>query len=348
MKRLFSLAAGLLLLSALLAGCERRRELYTTQFVTLFDTVVTVRAYAGSRQAFDEWADDLYAELEEYHRLFDVYHEYEGMNNLCTVNRLGAAAPVEVDGRILDLLEMGKAIGEQTGGKLNIAMGAALSLWSEYRAQGMADPASAALPPAGELREAMAHADPADIQIDRGASTVFLADSLLQIDVGAVGKGYAVEQAAQRMEERAEKYDVDGALINAGGNIRTIGVRGDGTPWEVGVQDPADADRLLLKVGLSGSRALVTSGDYQRYYTVDGIRYAHIIDPGTGVPPRHMAAVSVLCGDSARADALSTALFCMTVEEGRALVESLPDTEAVWVAGDGAVTYSSGFEAHLT
>ena len=346
-QRAVCLAAALLLLPAALAGCAGGPALYTKQLTALFDTVITVKAYAKSQQAFDEWTDDLYGRLQEYHRLFDSYHEYEGMANLCTVNKNGAQAPVQVDGRLLDLLELGVAMGEQTGGKLNIAMGAALSLWSVYRERGLADPDSAALPPDDALQEAMAHADPADIRLDREASTVFLADPALKIDVGAIGKGYAVERAAQEMQESAADYAVDGALINAGGNIRSIGVKPDGTPWVVGVQDPADSGRLLAKAELGGSRALVTSGDYQRYYTVDGVRYAHILDPDTGLPPRYVASVSVLCGDSGQADALSTALFCMPVQEGLALVEALPDTEAMWVASDGTVTYSSGFEAYI-
>ena len=350
MKRIVRLAAALLFIATVLSGCKRQPAVFTAQVTTLFDTVITLKGCADSQKAFDEWAQDAFDILEEYHRLFDVYREYEGMNNLCTVNRLGAQAPVAVDGRILDLLELAKGIGTETGGKINVAMGAALSLWSEYREQGNNDPSAAQLPPSAELKETMAHTDMDDIRVNREDSTVYLADPLLKIDVGAVGKGYAVEQTARKMEENAQAYNVTGALINAGGNIRSIGTKGDGTPWIAGVQDPAQSDRLLVTVGLSGARALVTSGDYQRYYTVDGTRYAHIIDPDTGMPPRYVSSVSVLCGDSGRADALSTALFCLPVEEGKALIEAMPDTEAVWVEPDGEMIYSSGFavyaEAH--
>lgn len=339
--------AAALLFSTVLTGCERQTAEYSMQVTSLFDTVITLKAYAGSRQAFDEWADEACALLEEYHRLFDIYHEYEGMNNLCTVNRIGSQAPVPVDARILDLLELAAGVGEQTGGKVNVAMGSVLTLWSGYREQGNADPSAAALPSAEELQDAMQHIDPDDIRIDREASAIYLADPALQIDVGAVGKGYAVEQTARHMEEKAEEYGVTGALINAGGNLCCIGGKGDGEPWVAGVQDPADPNRLLARVKMDGTLALVTSGDYQRYYEVDGVRYAHIIDPDTGMPPRYVSSVSVLCSDSGRADALSTALFCLPVEEGQALVESLPGTEALWVEPDGRITYSSGFETYL-
>ncbi len=346
-----ALLTAVLLLLGGLTGCGGKGTAgrYEIQYVDLFDTVTTLIAYADDRASFDRWAADVHAALLEYHRLYDIYNEYEGVTNLCLVNRKAAKAPVTVDSRILGLLEMGKQAGEETGGKVNVAFGAVLSIWKAYREEGSADPANAVLPSRESLREAAEHIDPADIVIDWDASTVFLADPLLKIDVGAVGKGYAAEQVARQMTERAEEYGVSSALLNLGGNIRAVGGRADGTPWRVGIQDPkrAETGGLLMRVGLDGGEALVTSGDYQRYYTVDGKRYAHIIDPDTLTPPEYVSSVSVLCPDSGRADALSTALFLMPAEQGRMLVESLPDVEAVWVEKDGTVTYSAGFEARI-
>lgn len=342
------LTAALCFLAGL-TGCGGRgaAERYEASYVDLFDTVTTLTAYADDRASFDRWAADVHAALLEYHQLYDIYNEYEGVVNLCRINREAASAPLAVDSRILDLLEMGKQAGEETGGKVNVALGSVLTLWRTCREAGLADPANAALPSMEALRAAAEHIDPADIVIDREASTVFLADPLLKIDVGAVGKGYAAEQVARWAAEHAEEYGVTSALLNLGGNIRAVGCRADGAPWKVGIQDPKKAETggLLMLVGLDGEDALVTSGDYQRYYSVNGKRYAHIIDPDTLMPPEYMSSVSVLCPDSGRADALSTTLFLMPVEQGKALVESLPDVEAVWVAADGTITYSSGFEA---
>ena len=137
------------------------------------------------------------------------------------------------------------------------------------------------------------------------------------------------------------------ALISVGGNVCAVGGREDGTPWRVGVEDPdtESGQGYVAAVDLADA-SLVTSGDYQRYYEVDGKRYCHIIDPDTGMPAGQFPSVSVLAGDSGMADALSTALFNMSLEEGMDFVESLPDAEAMWVLRDGRIRCSSGFAAY--
>jgi thiamine biosynthesis lipoprotein len=164
----------------------------------------------------------------------------------------------------------------------------------------------------------------------------------MTLDVGAVAKGYAVEMVARSLEEQG----ITGYLLNVGGNVRTVGSKQDGSPWIVGIENPADseAEPYLAYLRLSG-QSLVTSGSYQRYYVVNGKRYHHIIDPDTLMPHDLYLSVSVVCKSSADGDALSTALFCMTYEEGLTLIESIPDAEAMWVLPDGTKITSSGFDA---
>ena len=160
----------------------------------------------------------------------------------------------------------------------------------------------------------------------------------MKLDVGAIAKGYAVEMVARSLEARG----VTGYIINVGGNVRTVGTKPDGSKWKVGIEDPLGGDDYISLVSLSGE-SLVTSGVYQRYYIVDGKKYHHIIDPETLMPAEGYASVSVLTADSALGDALSTALMCMTVDEGTALVESLDGVEAQWVFPDGTRRASSGW-----
>jgi thiamine biosynthesis lipoprotein len=134
-------------------------------------------------------------------------------------------------------------------------------------------------------------------------------------------------------------------LLSAGGNVRTIGARADGTDWKVGIQDPYSGGYLCV-VNVD-ERSLVTSGTYERYYTVDGRDYHHIVDPQTLMPSTYYDSVSVIAADSGLADALTTGLFSMPLTEGAALVESLDDVEALWVQPDGTQTQSSGFSAFL-
>lgn len=323
-------------------GCVTETVKYSEYSFDYFDTVTTITGYAKSQEAFDEIAGAALAELAEYHKLFTVYHRYDGMENLCTINELvdGAHRTVTVDERIIDMLLYAKEMYEKTDGTVNIAMGSVLSLWHEYRQEGIDDPQAAKLPPMEKLEEAAEHTDINALIIDEEACTVTLADPTMKLDVGAVAKGYAVEMVAQSMEAQG----VTGYVLNVGGNVRTIGTKGDGAKWLVGIENPEEdsENAYLAYLELSGE-SLVTSGSYQRYYVVDGKRYHHIIDPETLLPSEGYVSVSVVCDSSADGDALSTALFCMDFEVGLALVESLPDTEAMWVLKDGTRQESSGF-----
>ena len=335
-----------LALSAGLAGCgqEETREQFTTTSLGPFDTLTVIKGYDVSEEAFLEKAQALLDLLEEYHRLYDIYHTYEGIANLKTVNDQAGTAPVEVDGAILDLLVYGVEAYTLTRGKTNIAMGSVLALWHEKREQAESDPAGASLPEMAELREAALHTDITGVEIDREAGTVFLADPGMRLDVGAVAKGYAVD----RLAGYAMDQGWTNLLLSVGGNVRTVGGKWDGADWKAGIQTPDEWDRAYFCLVPLRDLSLVTSGSYQRYYTVDGVRYHHLIDPDTLFPKDTFLSVSVICESSARGDALSTALFNMGPEEGLALIEALEGTEAVWVYPDGSYFCSSGLEGKLS
>ncbi len=328
----------------LLCGCSPKQAepaRYEQTFFDVFDTVTTVIVYSGDEDAAQQTIDEAHEMLVRYHKLFDIYNTYEDLNNLCTVNQNAGNAPVPVDEDILDLIAFGKEMHETTDGALNIAMGSVTALWTEYREAGLDDPDHAALPPEDELEEAGRHTDIGGVVIDRTAGTLYLADEALRLDVGAIAKGYAV----QRVVEQLKSEGAGSLLISAGGNVCAVGTKADGSNWKVGIQDPYSGGYLLaVRVD---DRSLVTSGTYERYYTVDGKDYHHIIDPKTLYPSVYYDSVSVLCADSALADALTTGLFCMPLEEGEALVDSLGGAEAFWVLPDGTQTTSAGFEAYV-
>ena len=343
----------LLVLTALpLASCTGESEKYSAHSFNYFDTVTTITGYAASREEFDAVADAILSELAEYHRLFTIYHRYDGLENLCTINELtdGVHRTVTVDRRIVDMLLYAKEMYETTNGRVNIALGSVLSIWHDYRSEGMNNPASAKLPPMEALTAAAEHTDIRNLVIDEAACTVTITDPAMTLDVGAVAKGYAVEMIARDLESGALTGEpVTGYVLNVGGNVRTLGYKGDGSPWIVGIENPLDeaANPYRAYLNLSG-QSLVTSGSYQRYYLVEGKRYHHIIDPDTLMPGELYLSVSVVTPSSADGDALSTALFCMTPEEGKALVESLPQTEAMWVLPDGTRLTTSGWKPFET
>lgn len=344
LKFLRGLAAVCVLIGCTLSSCSAlsQKNKYSAQSFEYFDTVSVITGYEKTQEEFDAVAEDILSQLEEYHKLYSIYHRFDGMENLCTINELkdGVHRTVTVDRRIIDMLSYAVEMYEVTGGMMNVAMGSVLSLWHDYRTVGMDDPAGATLPPMERLKEAAEHTDITKMVIDEENSTVTLTDPLMKLDVGAVAKGYAVERIALYLEEKG----ISGYVLNVGGNVRTVGAKPDGSAWTVGLEDP-DGDSYLAYLQLAG-QSVVTSGSYQRYYTVDGKRYHHIIHPVTLMPSDYFQSVSVVCADSGLGDALSTALFCMPLEKGLALVESLPDVEAMWTGADGKQTLSSGFEAY--
>ena len=230
---------------------------------------------------------------------------------------------------------------EITSGKVNVAMGSVLSIWHEHRDYGRDNPESATLPDMETLRMASAYMDIDKVIIDEEASTVYLEEAEMSLDVGGIGKGYAVQKTA----EYAREIGLTDVLISVGGNAVALGKKADGALWKIGVENPdSENDEAYVAVVNVTDACVVTSGDYQRYYEVDGVRYCHIIHPDTLMPANTFSSVTIVSADSGWADALSTAVFNMTLEEGMTLINSLSDTEAMWVTPESELYYSDGFE----
>lgn len=338
-----ALGLFLCLLSVLLpAGCAPvKQEKYQAVYLDLFDTVTVVTGHASSRSAFDQKAERVYELLARYDALYDIYTPpQEGQVTLYTLNLQAATAPVSVPEEIWDLLVFAKDVYGQSRGAVNIAMGSVLSLWHQCRTQGVEDPENACLPQPAAIESALAHMDPDQVVLEEEGKTVYFADPDLRLDVGAVGKGYAAQQAMDWLQSQGES----GWLISIGGNVSALGTKQDGTCWRVGIEDP-DGDGYLSQLQLEDGCSVATSGSYQRYYTVDGVDYHHIIDPATGYPSRGLVCVSVLAPHAGLADALSTALFVMDEAAGRQLLEKIPQTEALWLHEDGTLSMTAGFAA---
>ncbi len=336
----------LILIIISLTGCGDKEPIrYQSEFIMLFDTVTRIVGYSKSKEEFTEYAQIIYDNLKEYHQLYDIYNDYEGINNIKTINDNAGIKPVKVDKRIIDLIKFSKDMYEKTNGKTNIAFGAVLRIWHEYRTIGIEDPANAALPPEEELRIASEHTNIEDIIIDEEQSTVFLRDPFMSLDVGAVAKGYATEQVSKIAKESG----MNSALLSVGGNVRAINKNvTSNEPWNVGIQNPdTEAEESVIKIVKLDDSSLVTSGDYERFYIVDGEKYNHIINPDTLYPAKYFTAISIICKDSGLADALSTAVFCMPFEEGLEFINSLPEAEAMWIFSDKTIKYSDNFESFI-
>lgn len=304
MKRVLCIVLCVLLLP--LWGCSGTQKYESIRY-DLFDTEIRLIAYCDSQSAMDKMAEIAFARLEEYHRLFDIYNHYDGVVNLYDVNHAAGAA-VSVSGTLMELLQFGRDAYDLTGGRVNIALGAVLSLWHDARDTGV-------LPEDAALQAAAQHCDIGKVQLDEAGGTVTLLDPALQLDVGAVAKGWAAGKAADAL--RAAGYT--DFILSAGGNVVAAGTR-QGSKWQVGVQDPSNPDALCATVSVS-DLCVVTSGGYQRYVEINGVRYHHIIDPDTLYPGDYVLSATVICTDSGLADALSTACFLLPPAEAQALAK---------------------------
>ncbi len=326
-----------------LCGCTKDEKTdgnswQTMQNVTLdsgFDTVITLIEQTEEPEAFESHFKELCGSFSYYNSLFDIYNDYDGLNNLKTVNDQAGIAPVKVDAELIELLKKGQEFYELSDGAFDITIGSLLNVWHEYRTAGIAlneQGKRAPLPQEEELKQAAQHRGFDAVEIDEEAGTVFITDPDVRIDVGGIAKGFAAEKTARKLEE----LGTDHAAINAGGNNRTIGSKRDGTPWNVGIQNP-DGEGVLFLVRIDGTNSFVTSGDYERFYIGEnGKRYQHIIDPETLYPANRYRSVTVITPDSGDADCLSTALTVLSIDDGKKLLENYRNqsgasAEAIWI-----------------
>lgn len=350
MKKTVATTILIILIASLLSGCHTNQNgekeeytKYSDSFFDTFDTIVQVIGYTKTEEEFDSYAEKIEIRFRELHKLYDIYSDYEGINNIKTINDNAGIQPVEVDKQIIDLINFSKDWYNRTGGKTNIAMGSVLRIWHDYREEAERDPENAKIPPMEKLLEASRHTDIDKVIVDDEKGTVYLVDKEMRLDVGAVAKGYAVEVV---VKEIMKEGFVSG-IVDAGGNARTIGKPLDYVreKWGIGIQNPDESivsDSGVLEVIFVDNASVVTSGDYQRYYVVDDKRIHHIIDPETLMPGDYFRSVTIVTEDSGVADFLSTTIFLMSYEKGRDLVDNLEGVEAIWVMFDGTVRATDG------
>lgn len=334
MKRMLAvLLFAALFVSAQPAWSEAYQK-YNTTFFGTFDTVVSFTAYTETQEDFDAFAELVEAEMNRLHRVFDAYHAYEGVHNLYALNNSAAQAPTSVEPELFALLQQVGQWRSLYGDLLNPALGAVLGLWHDAREDG------SRLPDTRSLQEAASHTDYADVVLDASGQTVFYTDPALTLDLGAVAKGYA----AQLVADKLRAAGLTSFLLNAGGNVVCGDAPLDGRPaWTIAIED-IDGIQIRQKIRVS-NLAVVTSGDYQRYYVVDGARYHHLIDPDTLFPANYVHAVTILHPDSGLADFLSTTAFLLPYDQSRALIDGIDGAEGFWVLMDGTDAATDGFGA---
>lgn len=298
-KKLVSLFLIFVLLTSTTA-CQPAPKIHTEQFFDLFDTFSAFTCYNLSDEDFTMVKDGLYNLLLTFHQETDIYHAYEGMVNLKTLNDAAGKTGLTLSSRLVDFLCFCKDAYEISEGKVNVMLGSVTRLWHNAREEKK-------LPEEEVLKEASLHTDITLLEVNRENNTAMITDPEASIDVGALAKGYAGHLAAQFLETMG----IDNFLLSLGGNIiahgKPVGTGRD--HFVIGLQDPNGEEGSYRDTIELTDGCVVTSGDYQRYFEVDGVRYHHIIDPETLYPACYHHSVTVICDDSGIADLYSTMFF---------------------------------------
>ena len=319
MKKLVALLLSL----SLLIGCQTQpKQLARTDY--LLDTVVTLTLY-GAEEA------DLDAAFAEIRRLDGLLDAYSPDSDLGKLQAAAGREPVALSPETMELLVFAKEMYARTGGYLDVTVGPLIDLW-DIRNGGH-------YPMEEELTAALGLLGMDDLILDEANGTAYLVRSGMRVDLGALAKGYIADRVKALLLDRGVKSGV----IDLGRNILLIGEKPGKAPFSIGIQSPGAAGELLRVLSLR-DRSLVTSGTYERYFEHEGRRYHHVLDPFTGFPAdRNLSAVTVLSDSSLWGDALSTACLLLGVDDGLALIDSIPEAEALFVLTDGSVVTSSGF-----
>lgn len=319
----------------LLAGCGsvRSSELPVVVKRTQMQmgTLVSITAVAPTREIAQAAIE---AGFHEIKRLEQMLSTWIATSELSLVNAAAGHHPVAIGPETLELVVRSLEIAALTEGGFNIAVGPAVEAWSVTERQ--------QIPSQGELQALEPLVDWSTIQVDRKARTILLPKPGMRIDVGGIGKGYAADRAVDVMR----RAGAQGGVVALSGDIKVFGDLPGMKGFPVGIRHPRQEGALIATIDLK-NEAISTAGDYERYFEQDGIRYHHILDPHTLEPARKCQSVTVIAVEGIVADGLDTGIFVLGPERGMALVERLPDVEAVIIDDRGSMTVSSGLRSRL-
>jgi len=300
----------------------------------LADWFSDARAMMGTEVSVHLWSDDpeagrlaLEEVFQEAARIDRLMSTYKDESEISKINRDAAQGEVVAGDELFGLIRRSLDISVLTRGAFDITYD---SVGQHY------DFRSRQRPDVATIEAEREHIDYRLVKLDQVTSTVRFLEQGVRINLGGIAKGYVVERGIDILRRRG----VQNAIVTAGGDSRLLGDR-RGRPWMVGIRDPRKEGEVAISVPLA-DEAISTSGDYERYFEEDGVRYHHIIRPSTGEPANGVHSATVFGPDAVITDALSTSVFVMGVERGLTLIGSLPDYESIVIDGEGKVFYSDG------
>ncbi|MGA1790915.1 MAG: FAD:protein FMN transferase [bacterium] len=324
----------LCLFSILFVSCSKPdssgRIYQRTQF--LMGTLVEVKAVTNDPNVAYRAIENAFEKMREIEDLMTAKRPGS------LVARIGQDAverAMKIPDELFDVIETCQRYAMLTQGSFDISVAPVTGLW-------FFDRPMETIPKKEDVRDALKLVGFQGILLDQKTGSIKLERKGMGLDLGGGAKGYAVDEAVNRLKE----LGIKAGIVNAGGDLKVFGSKPGGIPWNIGIQDPEYSDRIMGSIVLTDT-ALVTSGDYERFIVYEGIKYHHIIDPKTGWPARGCKSVSIQYHRAFDADILSTAIFVLGPEKGMTLLERLPGVEGMIVDASGRIDVSSGWKDKL-
>jgi thiamine biosynthesis lipoprotein len=290
----------------------------------LMGTEVIIKVFGDNRPEMERAVQDAFEEISRLERMMS---NFIPTSELSRINQQAGKTPVPVSRELFSVIQKSLMFSDITEGTFDISFASVGKLW-DFRA--------GILPPPEAIAKQLPYVDYRKIRLNEKDSSVFLPYPEMEIGLGGIGKGYAVDRAMEVLT----KQGIHDAIIMAGGDMMVKGKKGKDL-WRVGLRDPDNKDRILAVLPLQ-DQAVSTSGDYERFFIKDGVRYHHIIDTRTGYPARLCRSVTLLSKDATTTDGLTKGVFIMGPERGMALVERLEGVEAIIIDAQGKIHLSSG------
>jgi thiamine biosynthesis lipoprotein len=289
----------------------------------LMGTSVEITVSQVGREKAEEAMEAAFQEVERINVLMSHYRKDSEVSQ---ISRHAGEKEIRVSPETLEVIERAVYFSRISGGAFDITIGPVFRLWNFREGK---------IPDQEKLREQLKRVDYRRIQVDRSRSTVYLDDSRMELDLGAIAKGYAVDRACEVLRKRG----VENFLVNAGGDLRVGGMKEKALPWTIGIQHPRLSSDFIAKIQAQNA-GIATSGDYDKFFLKEGERYHHILVPSTGLPARECQSVTILAPTAMDADALATTVFVLGPEKGFALIEKMPGVHALIVDRRGSVLLS--------
>lgn len=272
------------------------------------------------------------AAVAEIKRIENLISSWDKGSETSAINRNAGLKAIRVKKELFQLIERAKGISKLTDGAFDISYAAVDGIWKF-------DGSMKQMPSAKEIKSTVAMVGAKHIELDAKNSAVFLKKKGMKIGFGAIGKGYAADKAKALLQEQG----VTAGIINASGDMSAWGSKPSGEPWRVAISNPMNKNKVFALMPLQ-NRAVVTSGDYEKYVRFNGVRYAHIIDPRTGYPATGLISVTVFAPKAELADALATAVFVMGKEAGIDRINQLPNVDCILIDENGKISTSKNIE----